>query len=53
MKKRRFRLQIGMRTAKTVAAVVISMLIVDAVGMTDSRLIFAMLGATAALQPTF
>lgn len=53
MKKRLFRLQIGMRTVKTVAAVVISMLIVDAVGMTDSRLIFAMLGATAALQPTF
>ncbi|MBQ7785172.1 MAG: FUSC family protein [Clostridia bacterium] len=53
MKKRRFRLQIGMRTVKTVAAVVISMFIVDTVGMTDSRLIFAMLGATAALQPTF
>lgn len=50
---RRFPLPIGMRTLKTVVAVVISMLIVDAVGVTDSRLIFAMLGATAALQPTF
>lgn len=46
-------LPIGMRTLKTVAAVVIAMLIVDAIGVTDSRLIFAMLGATAALQPTF
>ena len=53
MKFPRIRLHIGMRTVKTVAAVVVSMLIVDAVGMTDSRLIFAMLGATAALQPTF
>jgi len=44
---------IGMRTLKTVVAVVVSMFIVDAVGMTDSRLIFAMLGATTAMQPTF
>jgi len=44
---------IGMRTAKTVLAVVVSMLIVDAYGTTDSKLIFAMLGATAAMQPTF
>lgn len=50
---KKFRIPIGMRTIKTVAAVVISMLIVDAVGTTDSRLIFAMLGATAAMQPTF
>ena len=44
---------IGMRTAKTVLAVVLAMLIVDAYGATDSRLIFAMLGATAAMLPTF
>ena len=53
MKLPRIRLPIGMRTIKTVISVVISMLIVDAVGVTDSRLIFAMLGATAAMQPTF
>ncbi len=53
MKFPRIRLPIGMRTVKTVIAVIVSMLIVDAIGVTDSRLIFAMLGATAALQPTF
>jgi len=53
MKMPRIQLRIGMRTLKTVAAVVLSMLAVDSIGMTDSRLIFAMLGATAALQPTF
>lgn len=47
------RVRIGMRTFKTVLAVVVSMLIVDYFGTTDSRLIFAMLGATAAMQPTF
>lgn len=44
---------IGLRTIKTTAAVVIAMLIVEALGTTDSRLIFAMLGAMAAVQPTF
>ena len=53
MKLSRIRLPIGMRTVKTVISVIISMFIVDAFGMTDSRLIFAMLGATAAMQPTF
>lgn len=47
------RVRIGMRTFKTVLAVVVSMLIVDRLGTTESRLIFAMLGATAAMQPTF
>lgn len=47
------RLHVGLRTIKTTAAVVISMLIVEALGTTDSRLIFAMLGAMAAVQPTF
>lgn len=47
------RVRIGMRTVKTVLAVVVSMLIVDHFGTTDSKLIFAMLGATAAMQPTF
>lgn len=44
---------IGLRTLKTAAAIVISMVIVDAYGASSSRLIFAMLGAMAAVQPTF
>lgn len=44
---------IGLRTVKTAAAIVISMFIVDAYGASSSRLIFAMLGAMAAVQPTF
>lgn len=47
------RFRIGLRTIKTTAAVIISMLIVEALGTTDSKLIFAMLGAMAAVQPTF
>lgn len=47
------RFGIGMRTAKTVLAVIVSMIIVDMYGTTDSQLIFAMVGATAAMQPTF
>ena len=50
---RKFRSPIGLRTAKTAAAVVISMLIVDLYGATASKLFFAMLGAMAAVQPTF
>jgi len=44
---------IGLRTAKTAVAVILSMLIVDLYGATSSKLIFAMLGAMAAVQPTF
>ena len=44
---------IGLRTLKTAAAIVISRFIVDAYGASSSRLIFAMLGAMAAVQPTF
>ena len=51
MKKRRFPL--GLRTIKTAAAVVISMLIVELYGATTSKLFFAMMGAMAAVQPTF
>lgn len=47
------RLRIGMRTVKTVAAVIIAMVIVDLYGATSSKLILAMLGAIAAVQPTF
>lgn len=47
------RLHVGLRTVKTAAAVIIAMLLVDSYGATPSRLIFAMLGAMAAVQPTF
>ena len=53
MRKRRPRLPIGLRTIKTAVAVIISMIIVDFFGTTPSKLIFAMLGAMAAVQPTF
>lgn len=51
--KKRSRFHVGLRTLKTVAAVIISMIIVDSYGATASKLIFAMLGAMAAVQPTF
>lgn len=43
---------IGLRTLKTAAAVVIAMLLVTSYGTTTSRLIFAMLGAMAVMEPT-
>ena len=53
MKSKKKRFSIGLRTLKTAAAVVISMVLVDAYGTTSSKLIFAMLGAMAAMEPTF
>lgn len=53
MKNKHLRFHIGLRTLKTTAAVIISMLAVSGYGTTDSKLIFAMLGAMAAVQPTF
>ena len=47
------RIRIGLRTVKTVAAVILAMVLVDSVGTTASKLVFAMLGAMAAVQPTF
>ena len=47
------KIHIGLRTIKTTAAIVISMMIVDSYGASASKLIFAMLGAMAAVQPTF
>ena len=47
------RVHIGLRTWKTAAAVILAMVIVDAYGATTSKLFFAMLGAMAAVQPTF
>ncbi|MBO4939296.1 MAG: FUSC family protein [Oscillospiraceae bacterium] len=53
MRKKRSRIHIGLRTIKTAAAIIIAMVIVDFFGATSSKLIFAMLGAMAAVQPTF
>lgn len=47
------RFRVGMRTIKTAAAVILAMVVVDSYGATTSKLIFAMLGAMAAVQPTF
>lgn len=47
------KVRIGLRTVKTAAAVILSMIVVDFYGATTSKLIFAMLGAMAAVQPTF
>lgn len=47
------KIHIGRRTIKTVAAVVIAMLVVEALGATDSKLIFAMMGAMEAVRPTY
>lgn len=51
--KMKFRSPIGLRTLKTALAVILSMAVVDQFGTTSSKLIFAMLGALAAVQPTF
>ena len=51
--KQKIRFHIGLRTAKTAAAVIIAMMIVEAYGATTSKIIFAVLGAMAAVQPTF
>ena len=45
--------RIGLRTLKTAAAVILSIVIVDYYGATTSKVILAMLGAMAAVQPTF
>ncbi len=53
MKKHPIKIHIGLRTLKTAAAVIISIIMVDSYGTTDSKLVFAMLGAMAAMEPTF
>lgn len=53
MGKKNLRIHVGLRTIKTTVAVIIAMLIVNAYGTSGSKLIFAMLGAMAAVQPTF
>ena len=44
---------IGLRTVKTTASIIISMTLVHFYGTTDSKYIFAMLGAMAAMENTF
>jgi uncharacterized membrane protein YgaE (UPF0421/DUF939 family) len=44
---------IGLRTVKTTVAIVISMALVHIYGTTDSKYIFAMLGAMGAMENTF
>lgn len=53
MKLKKPKIPVGLRTIKTAAAVIIAMLIVEFLGASESKLIFAMLGAMAAVQPTF
>ena len=50
---RRRRFHVGLRTIKTAAAIIVSMVIVDQYGSSASKLIFAMLGAMSVVQPTF
>lgn len=47
------RVHIGLRTIKTTVAVIVAMIVIEALGTTDSKLVFAMLGAMSAVQPTF
>lgn len=51
--KKRLRFHIGLRTIKTAVAVLIAMVLVEAYGTSNSKLIFAMLGAMTAMRPTF
>lgn len=51
--KKYLKIHIGLRTVKTALSVIIAMYLVDHLGTTPSKLIFSMLGAMAAVQPTF
>ncbi len=53
IRKRYKRFRIGLRTIKTAAAVIISMLIIAVFGLSSSKMIFAMLGAMATMENTF
>ena len=44
---------VGLRTIKTAAAIIIALAIVNQYGASSAKLIFAMLGAMSAVQPTF
>lgn len=47
------KIKLGLRTLKTALAVVISLLLAELFGRSDGKLIFAVLGVMAAVQPTF
>lgn len=47
------KVKLGLRTVKTAVAVVISLALAELFGRSDGKLIFAVLGAMAAVQPTF
>ena len=47
------KVKLGLRTVKTAAAVVISLALAELFGRSDGKLIFAVLGVMAAVQPTF
>ncbi len=53
MKQKLPKITIGLRTIKTAMAIIVSLVVSDLLGATDSKLIFAMLGAMAAVQPTY
>lgn len=53
MRLKSLKFHIGLRTVKTALAVILSMIVVYYFGATTSKLIFATLGAMAAVQPTF
>ena len=53
MLKKSIRMPFGLRTLKTAIAIIAAMVAVDFYGATTSKLIFAMLGAMTAVQPTF
>ena len=50
---RKMRFHIGLRTVKTAVAVLIAMVLVENYGTSNSKLIFAMLGAMTAMRQTF
>ncbi len=47
------KLRLGLRTLKTAVAVIIALALADAFGASSGKLIFAVLGVMAAMQPTF
>lgn len=53
MHRKLLRFHIGLRTVKTTVAIIISMMLVHFYGTTDSKYIFAMLGAMGAMEHTF
>lgn len=53
MKRNHPRVSVGPRTVKTAVAVILSMLVAELLGASEYEMIFAMLGAMAAVEPTF